>query len=821
MNYFQPLKSRLSRRFFIAILGLTLITFFITYVYSVPLIKQKVFEIERNSSRLALNNVFEIANRMYTSVEDYQAQALETHHQQLKVAVSITESYLNTRFREAQQQGIPLSQVRQQAFDVIRDFTYGNKDYIWIADYKGVLLSHPDPRFHGKDPAGIRDKAGNPILPNIVKQAIAEGEGFYQYKWNRLEQAEPLDKVSYVKNYPQWGFVIGAGVYLDDLSKEVKLRRENALRELREALAEIKVAKTGYLFVFDSHSRILVHPNPNIDGLRIPDLKNPLSQNPITDDLKAVADTGKELHYKWDKPTDPGNYVYEKLSLVRYLPGFDWYICSSVYLDELRSSSETLSERLLILAVLSIMGVTVLAYIFARRVTRSLEQLASTALKVSQGDLTAKSGIHDKDEIGLLAKSFDGMVERLKNNIDTLDTQVKQRTEELLETNARAQRMNAVGQLAGGLAHDFNNLLSVILGNLLLARDRYQQTAGLDDFLTPAIRASRRSADITQRLLAFSRRQPLQPVDVNVGQLMSETIALLRSSLPAQIALVYQNDSSPLPAHVDPSHLESALVNLALNARDAMPGGGALHFHTCQQHITAADGYDEPVTPGHYVEIGVCDQGTGFSEEALKLAFEPFFSTKSGTTNSGLGLSMVYGFVKQSNGYIRVSNQPDGGACITLLLPASHNPSPPQQHPLRDISHAQAILGGKLFLLVEDNADVRKVIRTQLMQLGLRVAEAPDADEALQLINTLPDLDGMVTDIMLSGSLDGRQLATRLHATKPQSVILLISGHYREAGLAEPHAIRFPLLHKPFDLHSLGQALWQATQKEEQNHENQ
>ena len=819
MYSFQPLKSRLSRRFFIAILGLIMVTFGIIYLYSVPLIKQKVFEIERNSSRLALNNVFEIANRMYASVEEYQEQALNAHQQQLKAAVSLTESYLESTFRTAQQQGIPLKTARQQAFATIRNFTYGNKDYIWIADYKGVLLSHPDPRFYGKDMTGMVDNAGNPIIPGIVQQVIAEHEGFYRYKWNRLDQAEPLDKVSYVKNYPEWGFVIGSGVYLDDLSKEVKLRKERALKDLRAALAEIKVAKTGYLFIFDSQSNILIHPNPNIDRTQIGNLENPMTGHPITADLTKVADTGQELHYQWDKPSDPGHYVYEKLSLVRYLPGFDWYICSSVYLDELRSSSEILSNRLLVLALLTLLGASLLAYIFAIRITRPLEQLASTAVRVSQGDLNAKSGITDDDEIGVLAASFDGMVERLKTNIDTLDTQVRQRTEELLETNARAQRMNAVGQLAGGLAHDFNNLLSVILGNLLLARDRYRLIEGLNGLLTPAIRASRRSADITQRLLAFSRRQPLHPVAVNVDHLFTETLTLLRGSLPARIKLDYQHERPPLLAHVDPSHLENALVNLALNARDAMPHGGTLTFHARPVHMEDTDeDYDESVISGDYIEIIVSDNGPGFSEEALKLAFEPFFSTKSSKTNSGLGLSMVYGFVKQSNGYIRISNLSPQGARIIILLPASDQADIP--HVLRPPADADRIktrLAGKLFLLVEDNPDVREVVRAQLMQLGVHIMEASDADEALQLINTLPDLNGMVSDIMLPGSMNGRQLAKQLYGKNPRSIILLISGYSHETSPEETEGNSFPLLRKPFDLHDLIQAFWQVTQEERSN----
>ncbi len=930
MYRFQPLQSKLSRQFFIAMLVLVCAIFTIIYFYTVPLIKQKVFEIERNASRLALNNVFEIANRMSANVEEYQTQALKAHQQQLKVAVSLTEAYLHTQFREAKQLNISNAQARLKAFEAIREFTYNNNDYIWIADYNGVLLSHPDPRFHGKPSVNMIDTDGQPILSKVIQQAQQNGEGFLQYKWNRPSQSLPQEKVSYFKNYPEWGLIIGSGVYLDDLAHEVENRKKRALTELRNALQQIKVAKTGYLFIFDSNSNILIHPNSNIDGKRIEKLENPVTHNPITDDLKEVADTGQELHYKWDKPDDPNNYIYEKLSLVRYMSSFDWYICSSVYLDELRSSSETLSNRIVWLASVTILGALLLAAFFAHKVMYPITQLAQTALKVSSGDLSAKSGIQRDDELGILASSFDSMVERLKDNINTLDTKVKRRTAQLEATQERqrlildalpaqvayftpelhylfvnqayaqqfqhtipevigkhlreilggtmydaiypelqtaiegqettyiyafkhgerdiitkrilipekgsdgqvkgilnlslditaekqaerqlteAQRMSAVGQLAGGLAHDFNNLLSIILGNLLLAQDQYQHTQGLENLLAPAIRATRRGADITHRLLAFSRRQPLQPVAVNIDQLMRETLELLRGSLPSNIQLDYQADDTSGIANLDPSHMENALVNLALNARDAMPNGGLLCFHTYRQSVNEPLNFDELVPAGDYIAISVSDTGSGFSEEALRWAYEPFYTTKAGTNNSGLGLSMVYGFVKQSQGYIHIDSQSGKGACITLLLPLSH--SAVYSKDARQTSTLGKDLVGKLLLLVEDNPDVRDVVREQLIQLGLHIVEAEDGEEALQLIASLPSLDGMVSDIMLPGGLDGRYLAQQLYHNNPQSIILLISGYAHDSGLQAADGVYFPVLRKPFDQERLSDALRRAAQ---------
>lgn len=812
MYRLKPLNSRLSRQFFLLLLSILLATFVFIYMYSVPLIKQTVFEIERNASRTALNNVFELASRMYANVEDYRAQTLKSHQQQLKVAVSITESYLKSALQTAQERGQNHELTLAQAYETIRHFNYGNQDYIWIADYQGKMLSHPDPRFHQQNMQDTVDASGTPIVPNLIKNAIRDGAGFYEYQWLRPTGAQALDKYSYVKNYPEWGVVIGAGVFLDDLEKEIQQRKDRAINELRTALNEIKVAKSGYLFIFDAHNQMLIHPNANIDQKDIAELINPLSQNKIADDLKRVADTGSELHYLWDKPDDPGNYVYEKLSLVRHLQGFDWYICSTVYLAELSSSSDKLSSRILTLAIITLLAALGLAYFFVNRITQPLEQLAATAQRVSSGDLSAKSGIKTADEVGVLASSFDGMVERLKDNIDTLDTQVKQRTEELLETNARAQRMSAVGQLAGGLAHDFNNLLSIILGNLLLARDRYLKVEGLDELLSPAIRASRRGADITHRLLSFARRQSLQTEMVAIEQRISETVELLHGSLPESIHLAYQAHSPNTYLRVDVSLLENALINLALNARDAMPQGGQLKFKTETLLVCESlDAFDEPVRAGTYVALTISDTGTGFSEDAYQRAYEPFYTTKTGNTNSGLGLSMVYGFVKQSQGYIRIQTSPQGSE-ITLLLPKIHSETSTASHladPI-DNSEIKTLLAGKLLLIVDDNADVRAVVRSQLLDLGVNVLEAADADEAVQLIQTIPSLDGLISDLMLPGRLDGKSIAAQFYQLKPQSLILLISGYSPTIDPEDSPSLDFPLLRKPFDQASLALALWRA-----------
>lgn len=606
----------------------------------------------------------------------------------------------------------------------------------------------------------------------------------------------------------------------------LKPRKEEVVHGLRQIIKNSVIAKTGYLFIFDEQGNMLFHPNPNINGTNALQLKDPQTGKPILQELIAVADTGKELEYKWDKPSDANNYSYSKLSLVRHLPELGWYICSSVYIDELQSSGKLLSQRILTIGVITFMGAIFLALVFSYWVTKPINALALVAKKVSQGDLTVTSGISRTDELGVLGKAFDDMVNQMRENIEMLDLKVASRTKTLATTNAQLQQamsesqqaqqqlaqvqhINAVGQLAGGLAHDFNNILTIILGNLLAAQHDNEQNRPLLSRLTPAIKASRKGSDITNRLLAFSRRQSLLPCRVNITELIEETIELLKGTLPSKITINTDYSNTQLQAYIDASQLENCLINLVLNAKDAMPSGGVITITLNEKIVTDSLHYDEEVTLGDYLEITIQDEGCGFSKQAMTKAFEPFFTTKATHQGSGLGLSMVFGFIKQSQGYIHITNQENGGASIAILLPllrCDKESSPPKtsQPECEKLTHKTSF-DNKLILLVEDDHDVRAIIREQLISFGLNVIEANDSDEAEQLIDTINDLYGMVSDISMPGNKDGFELAALLKNRSPHCKIVLMSGYFQQYNeLEKDTAI---LLKKPFVASKLYQAL--------------
>ncbi|MFC5067265.1 GAF domain-containing protein [Flaviflagellibacter deserti] len=365
-----------------------------------------------------------------------------------------------------------------------------------------------------------------------------------------------------------------------------------------------------------------------------------------------------------------------------------------------------------------------------------------------------------------------------------LEQRVEERTQELATANEalrQAQKMEAVGQLTGGIAHDFNNMLAVILGSLeLLGRRLSPEDPRLARYLGAARDGAQRAATLTQRLLAFSRQQPLAPENVNANKLVAGMSDLLRHSLGASIKLETVLAAGLWPTHVDPNQLESAILNLAVNARDAMPGGGKLTIETQCCHL------DEKYVSNHigleagqYVMIAVSDIGSGMPPEVIAKAFDPFFTTKEVGKGTGLGLSQVYGFVKQSGGHIAIYSEPGAGTTVKLYLPRLMAPAELSK------SEGQAPdvpLGdeAEVILVVEDEEAVRRYTVEALNELGYQVIEVESATKALRILETRADIVLLFTDIVMP-DVNGRELADEARRRRPHLKVLFTTGYTRNA----------------------------------------
>ena len=487
--------------------------------------------------------------------------------------------------------------------------------------------------------------------------------------------------------------------------------------------------------------------------------------------------------------------------------------------QELRSISVFIS----VFAVLALIITGCACWYIYRNLGSNLTAISRAMSRLAHGEQNVSvPALQRRDELGELARAFN-VFARNTASLEHTTRLLKEKTSQmevdrierqgLEEALLHSQKMKAVGQLTGGLAHDFNNLLAVIIGSLELTDSASPDAPRI----TRALKAAERGAMLTQRLLAFSRKQSLQPHAVEMKPLLENLSELMRHSLPATLTLDIEAQTPAWPAWIDVSQLENAIINLVMNARDAMEGqNGVIKIRTWNQRVTRSDGRRQDM-----VALEVIDHGCGMSQEVKSQVFEPFFTTKpvgSGTglglslchgiivaygSGSGLGLSMVYGFVRQSGGRVEIESAPGQGTTVRLQLPRSTLPAFSNDAALATTAPAESEL---LVLVLEDEAGVRQTLCEQLHQLGYLTLEAENGEQALNMLDASPDIGMFISDLMLPGGLSGAEVIGHVRSHYPQLPVLLISGQ----DLRPAHNPQLPdvqLLRKPFTRAQLAQAL--------------
>ena len=397
--------------------------------------------------------------------------------------------------------------------------------------------------------------------------------------------------------------------------------------------------------------------------------------------------------------------------------------------------------------------------------------------------------------------------EVLSRSREELERQVQLRTKQLLQAEDKlrqAQKMEAIGQLTGGIAHDFNNMLQGIVGALDVIK-RLQATGrgdGIPRFVEMAMGASQRAAAMTHRLLAFSRQQPLTPQRVDVDELVLSMRELVRRTAGESIEVSVDLQPGLWDTRCDPNQLESALLNLAINARDAMPSGGMLVLRAANETLAPdAAGPGEALEAGDYVRVSVRDTGEGMSPEVIGRAFDPFFTTKAIGQGTGLGLSMVYGFARQSGGAAAIDSRLGEGTTVSLLLPRFVGEVVPD--PVQPVAARLQGSGGTLVLVVEDDSVVRTLVVEALRELDYEVHGAGNARDALELMVQMGRIDLLLSDIGLPGGVSGKQLARQARARQPDLKVLLMTGYAQEVTEADLVEERIELMAKPFLIDTL------------------
>ena len=429
--------------------------------------------------------------------------------------------------------------------------------------------------------------------------------------------------------------------------------------------------------------------------------------------------------------------------------------------------------------------------------------------------LSTKAPMRDEagEIVGLIGSSIDVTARRqaqaaLRELNRTLEERVADaiaEREQAQDALRQSQKMEAVGQLTGGLAHDFNNLLAGISGSLELMQIRISQgrIGDIDRYLKAAQGAARRAAALTHRLLAFSRRQTLAPKPTNVNALVSGMEELIRRTIGPSIDLEVVGASGLWPAIVDPSQLENALLNLCINARDAMPEGGRITIETANKWLDERAARQHDMEQGQYMSLCVTDTGTGMTPEVISKAFDPFFTTKPMGEGTGLGLSMIYGFANQSGGQVRIYSEVGQGTTVCIYLPR-HRGDAAKEADLAATVEPPRAEQGETVLVVDDEPTVRMLVTDVLQDLGYKALEAADSPAGLKILQSDTRIDLLVTDVGLPGGMDGRQMADAGRVVRPDLKVLFITGYAENAVLGNGHlGPGMQVMTKPFPVETL------------------
>ncbi|RJO66231.1 MAG: response regulator [Myxococcales bacterium] len=717
-----------------------------------------------------------------------------------KEAIGIAESIY------ARKHGIePEAKVRKDALDVLRAIRFDDgRGYYFGTRLDGVEILFADrPEMEGKNLLAMQDTRGAYVIRDMIDLVKREGGGFYEYTWTKPnEEGRDFPKIAYVERFEPFDGFIGTGEYIDDVERDIQ-------REVLERIEKIRFGEDGYIFVVNYQGVTLMNGlQPQFIGKDMWEMTDPYGLKVIQMERKAVENPhGDFIYYHWEKPTT--KQIAPKASFLKGFPQWEWMVGAGVYLDDvdLRIAGMEAEARLnarndLLLLGWVLAGVLLAALAFSYAVSRFLRLEFDVFLAFFR---KMETGGEPIETDRLLLREF-----RFLGNSANAMLQTRKAAEEeknlLQEQLQQAMKMEAVGRLAGGMAHDFNNLLTSIIGNVELALMDLPPDHPLARDLGQINEAAHSAADLVRRLLAFSRKQVIEPKVTDLNKLIRSLHKMLKRLIGEDVELRTVEGQALGMVRVDPGQFEQVIVNLAVNARDAMPKGGNLVIETATVELDEAYCHRHSgVHPGEYVMLAVSDTGHGMSEEVKKHLFEPFFTTKSRERGTGLGLASIFGTVKQACGNIEVYSEENRGTTFKIYLPrAEEEREKPCSSPLPE----EMPRGGETILLVEDERMVRELTTKILKQLGYDVLCAADGDEAIRTAEAhRGPIELLMTDVVMPG-MNGRQLAGRLAKIRPEMKVLYASG-YTENVIAHHGVVEETVnfLGKPYSIPALSKKI--------------
>ena len=809
--------NSLKSKIIINILGILTITT-ITTIYSVYVATEKTLytsQIE-NAENLVKNVMLNIQNE-YQSILFYKDSLMYHRKEELKNVANLVYDLTDSYYSDYKKCYISEIEAKKHVTDLIDKFRYNNgTGYFWINDTGypfPKMIVHPTiPELNGKilDDPEFNCALGKDV--NLFSAAVEitseAGDGYVDYLWPKpIEEGltEKKPKISYVKLFREWGWVIGSGLYIDDIEKDVEARIDAVLNELKETFSKIKIAQNGYMFIFNSHKDFLIHPF--LEGKNRSDLINPVSGKAILDEMiKASENPDVLFEYSWDRPDDTENFRFKKVAYINYFKPLDWYVASSMYIDEIYAPVNKLNRKIVLLSVVFLSLAYFFSILLSQSLTKPLNRLMDAVHQIKTIGIPDTeipvTGTNETRELGILIKD-------MINSIKTTNEQLMQ-----------AQKMETVGTLAGGLAHDFNNMLGGIIGAISLIDYKLEEgdidNSELKEYIDIMKKSSNRASNMVSQLLSLSRKQELNLTEIDLNDSIKNIIKICKNSFDKSVQIIPRYYESPALIKADSTQIEQTLLNFSVNAEHSMTlmknsnqeWGGKIIISLKRLVI---DDYFKQTHPEalkkDYFVLSIKDTGVGMDSNTISKMYNPFFTTKKKGDGSGLGLSMAYNIINQHGGFIDVYSELGVGTSFSIYLPVLENHDENEKHfeTERTIHRGEGVI-----LIIDDEKIMRKTASEILKTCGYSILEAENGMEGVDAYKLHRKKIKAVLLDMAMPQMSGKEAYIKLKEINPDIKVILASGFQQDSRVQEVIKLGVnAFIQKPYTLETLSKALWE------------